>query len=73
MGDLREDGACSGSQGGERVKRSEAIVKLQEAAELVSCHLGDSDHEWEIKDSPYANKPDELVLIFKIDIEEGSE
>ena len=51
------------------MNRKEMEERLKEAAELVSTHLGCADQEWEIKDKIYANKKNELILIFKVEYE----
>lgn len=52
------------------MNREETEKRLEEAAELASTHLGCSDQEWEIKDKIYVNKPNELILTFKVEYEE---
>lgn len=52
------------------MNEKETRKRLEESAELVSTHLGDSDQEWEIHHRNHANKPNTLVLIFKVEYEE---
>ncbi len=55
------------------MNREETEKKLNEAAELVSCHMGDLNQSWEIKDKIYANKTNELILTFRVEYEEDEE
>ena len=55
------------------MNREETNKKLEEAAELVSTHLGCTDQEWEIKDKIYANQENRLVLIFEVEYEKDEE
>ena len=51
------------------MNREETKERLEEAAELASTHLGDTDQVWEIKEKIYSNKDNVLVLIFEVEYE----
>lgn len=55
------------------MNKKETMERLEEAAELVSTHLGDSDQEWKIHPKNFANKRNELILIFKVEYDEDDE
>ena len=55
------------------MNREETNKKLEEAAELVSTHLGCSDQEWEIQERLYSNGQKQLVLVFKVEYEKDEE
>lgn len=71
--DLSNKRGQSMMRGDLKMNREETEERLEEAAELVSTHLGCVNQEWEIKDRTYANKENELILIFKVEYEEEEE
>ena len=52
------------------MNKKETKRKLEEAAELVSTHLGDTNQEWRIKDKVFSSREKKLVLTFKVEYED---